>query len=240
MGKKYTAEDVRDMVKKAMENPETLYKRAFDKKGPFVNYTGTTSDTRESYTEIIVKELLKEENIEMLERIPSVPRETTYKMPGRKKPSEEVLKGKSSEKWIAKYLFGENLRELGIIIDYQTPLKKAQQDPWGEIDLLSYNKDTNRMFIIELKEPNSKETLLRCVLEIYTYSKQVVAHKLISDFGKPSDTVLRKAVLVFGSSHAHENYYSDDYKNVRELMEKLNVEFFKLDDKYILQSKAGG
>ena len=51
--------------------------------------------------------------------------------------------------------------------------------------------------ILELKEPDSKETMLRCVLEGYTYLKTVDQAKLLADFGLPASTVVKACPFVF-------------------------------------------
>ncbi len=76
------------------------------------------------------------------------------------------------EEILAKLLFYQgNVDGLGYIFDYQTPLKATQNDSYGKIDLLGYNKDDKCYSVIELKyrPSGSEETLLRCVLEAYTY-----------------------------------------------------------------------
>ena len=75
------------------------------------------------------------------------------------------------------------LSDVGRVIDYQTPLKNRRSDKAGKIDLLSYDGISVR--ILELKEPDSDETMLRCVLEGYTYMKTVDGKRLINDFELP-------------------------------------------------------
>lgn len=80
---------------------------------------------------------------------------------------------------------------IGKIIDYQTPLKDIQTDKAGKIDLLAYNENEKTLRILELKKLDSKETMLRCVLEAYTYLKIVDKAKLLKDFGLPKNTKLK-------------------------------------------------
>ena len=78
------------------------------------------------------------------------------------------------EEILAKLLFYQrDVKDLGYIFDYQTPLKAVKSDSYGKIDLLGYNSKDKCYSIIELKyrPSGSDETLLRCVLEAYTYYK---------------------------------------------------------------------
>ena len=75
------------------------------------------------------------------------------------------------------------LNPLGEVIDYQVPLKSKQSDRAGKIDLMTFDESTGILRLIELKAPKSKETLLRCVLEIYTYYKTVDMNELLRSYG---------------------------------------------------------
>ena len=73
--------------------------------------------------------------------------------------------------------------ELGVIKDYQVPLKDTLKDSGiGKIDLISFNEDIKTLFLIELKCRGSSDTLLRALLESYTYYKIVDKTKLKNDF----------------------------------------------------------
>lgn len=92
---------------------------------------------------------------------------------------------------------------IGMIEDYQTPLKSAADDEAGKIDLLSF--DGRVMRILELKKPDSKETMLRCVLEGFTYMKTADCGKLISDFGyDPTSVVVQASPFVFYGGEQHK------------------------------------
>ena len=148
----------------------------------FVNYRGKTSDKeRDYYTEIIAGWLL--DNIELFNDIEMISRKSNYKV----KTHDGIIKNEGSkreEEKIAMKLFelsqnqGKVFDIIGKIIDYQTPLKDIQTDKAGKIDLLAYNENEKTLRILELKKPDSKETMLRCVLEAYTYLKVVDKAKL--------------------------------------------------------------
>ena len=129
-----------------------------------------------------------------------------------------------TEKRIAISMWNKEYEYIGKILDYEVPLKNSNKDEGvGKIDLIAYNKKT--LTLLELKVPNSKETLLRCVLEIFTYWKQLDYQKLLHDFGLPQDTIIKKAVFVFENSSAHNEYKHND-THTRRLMNALNVDMF--------------
>lgn len=56
-------------------------------------------------------------------------------------------------------------RDIGEIMDYEVPLFNSGN---RNIDLIS--KRGEKLYLLELKKNRSMETLLRCLLEVYTYS----------------------------------------------------------------------
>lgn len=93
--------------------------------------------------------------------------------------------GSRNEENLAKLLYlNDFIPFLGNIIDYQVPLKEKQSDKIGKIDLVGYSEQNRRFSLIELKyHPiGSQETLLRCVLELYTYYKFLDKERFKADF----------------------------------------------------------
>ena len=158
-----------------------------------INYRGVTSDTNVHYTELICEFLLQ--NMEKLQQIPKITREASYKT----KSHDGIPKTEDSnreEELIAMEMFRQSeIPGLGKILDYQTPLKNKRSDKAGKIDIMSYDGKTLR--ILELKEPGSTETMLRCVLEGYTYLKTVDISKLLRDFSLPENTEVIACPFVF-------------------------------------------
>ena len=211
----------------AVASPETFYN------SHVVNRKGRTSDTGELYTEIISGVL--SDNLELLtadDKFTGITREKSYKVNHPYVPVN--LESRRKEEQTARSFMGKTFEGLGEIIDYQTPLyngfkkglEKAKKQGAGKIDLLSYN--TQDVFMIEYKWKNSTETLLRCVLEIYSYWRKVNREKLLQDFGYPH-AGLKKAVLVYPSCQAFIEYQEPNTA-IRKLMEKLEVEFFALNE----------
>ena len=200
----------------------------------FVNYRGKTSDKeRDYYTEIIAKWLL--DNIELFNDIKMISRENSYKVDSH----DGKIKNKDSgreEEIIAMKLFdfsqnqGKVFDIIGKIIDYQTPLKDTQKDKAGKIDLLSYNENEKILRILELKRPGSKETMLRCVLEAYTYLKILDKTKLLKDFELPEDTVIKACPFVFYGKEQYREM-QQDREHLKDLIEKLGIEVIYLEEK---------
>ena len=200
----------------------------------FVNYRGKISDKeRYYYTEIIAKWLL--DNIELFNDIKMISRENSYKVDSHDGKIKNKKSGREEE-IIAMKLFdfsqnqGKVFDIIGKIIDYQTPLKDIQTDKAGKIDLLAYNESKKTLRILELKKPDSKETMLRCVLEAYTYLKVVDKAKLLKDFGLPEDTKIKACPFVFYDGEQYKEM-QEDRKYLKELIEKLGIEVIYLEEK---------
>ena len=199
----------------------------------FVNYRGKTSDKeRDYYTEIIAEWLL--DNIELFNDIKMISRENSYKVDSHDGKNKDKDSNREEEK-IAMKLFdlsqnqGKVFEIIGKIIDYQTPLKDIQTDKAGKIDLLAYNESKKTLRILELKKPDSEETMLRCVLEAYTYLKVVDKDKLLKDFGLPKNTKIKACPFVFYGKEQYKEM-QEDRKNLKELIEKLGIEVIYLKE----------
>ena len=118
---------------------------------------------------------------------------------------------------------------IGKIIDYQTPLKNIRADKAGKIDLLAYNEEEKTLRILELKKPNSEETMLRCVLEAYTYLKIVDKAKLLKDFGLPENTKIKACPFVFYGKEQYKEMQKNK-ENLGELIKKLDIEIIYLKE----------
>ena len=188
-----------------------------------VNYVGITKDTKELYTEVFAEWLL--ENQGLLEGIEEHRRELDYRIPGHEQ--REIPNSNRQEEIIAIKLYKSRDSEkvlhagFGRILDYQIPLKISQQDSAGKIDLLS--QDGSDVLILELKKPDSKETMLRCVLEAYTYSKMVVKEKLFREYGINQTSSLIPAPLVFEGSGPLRDFERGKRPKLFELMDRLDI-----------------
>ena len=149
-------------------------------KAPIINYkghvTGKSKVNNTRYSEVIADTLVSKGYIKTwLELEPLRPKH--FDTGHNHSESVDINKLQSSnrkEEILAKLLFYQrDVKDLGYIFDYQTPLKASLSDSYGKIDLLGYNSKDKCYSIIELKyrPSGSDETLLRCVLEAYTYYK---------------------------------------------------------------------
>ena len=228
MGKVYSKNEIIKIMKEAKSDIKNFYKKEF------VNYLGVTSDTKEYYTEIIAEWLL--DNFYLFDTIKMISRESSYKVDSHNGIIKDENSNREEEK-IAMELFdysqnkGVTFDIIGKIIDYQTPLKNVQKDDVGKIDLLAYNEKEKTLKILELKKPDSKETMLRCVLEAYTYLKIVDKDKLLKDFGLPKDTILKTCPFVFVEGEQYKEI-QEDRKYLKELMKKLDIEPVYLKEEY--------
>ena len=226
MGKKYSKEEIIKKLEASKSEMGQFYSE------DFLNYISETSDKEGDYTEIIAGWLL--DNIELFNEIKLITREKSYKV----KTHDGIIKNEESkreEEKIAMKLFdssknrGKVFDIIGKIIDYQTPLKNVRGDKAGKIDLLAYNENEKTLRILELKRPDSKETMLRCVLEAYTYLKIVDRTKLLKDFGLPENTIIKACPFVFYDGEQYQEMQKNK-ENLGELIKKLDIEIIYLKE----------
>ena len=222
MGKKYSKNEILEEI----QDMGNFYKRKV------VNYRGTTSDSKEYYTEVVAEWILK--NIYLFDYIKPITREKSYKVDSHDGKNKDNDSNREEEK-IAMKLFvlsqnqGKVFDVIGKIIDYQTPLKNVRADKAGKIDLLAYNEEEKILRILELKKPDSEETMLRCVLEAYTYLKVVAKVKLLKDFGLPEDTKIKACPFVFYDGEQHKEM-QQDRKHLKDLIKELGIEVIYLKE----------
>ena len=183
----YTTEEICGRLDALSVNMSLLYK------DDCINYSGKTTDTDEYYTEVISQWLT--ERIDLLETIKPITRQSSYRIAGHDGIPDNPDSNRTEELIAMAIKRQGTLPLVGEIIDYQTPLKNVRTDKAGKIDILAYDGTTLR--ILELKEPDSDETMLRCVLEGYTYLKTVDRAKLLADFKLPPDTIVKACPFVF-------------------------------------------
>ena len=170
-------------------------------KAPIVNYKGyvkgAIQEDKNRYSEVISSTLLSKNLLQSWKELAPVrPNHfDTAHTPSEKVEMEKLQGTNRKEEILAKLLFYQReVAGLGYIFDYQTPLKETQDDSYGKIDLLGYNTDDKCYSVIELKyrPSGSDETLLRCILEAYTYYKLLDLNQIKSDVGHDGIQQLKK------------------------------------------------
>ena len=199
----YSKEDILRKCKVAFKDIKTFYKQSF------INYNGKTTDTNEYYTEVVA-EFICDNITEFKNGIPKITREASYRTDGHNGSFDKDTP--REEERIAMEMYvqsqqGMKYDYIGDIIDYQTPLKNKRCDVAGKIDLLSYDGST--LYILELKKPDSDESMLRCVLEGYTYMQTVDKGKLLDDFNLSADTIVVASPFVFRDKVQYEQMRED-------------------------------
>ena len=164
--------------------PQSFYKKNI------LNYRGKTSDSSTPYSEVIADELFQNFNIlSRLEKGVHIRKTKSFDRGHRGIPNIEARIKRFgeitySEKLFAIALYNSKIAfEFGKIFDYQVPMKEKQDDAFGEIDIVAL--DQSAIKLIELKiKGTSEETLLRALLEVYTYYKIIKGSlkKFIHDF----------------------------------------------------------
>ena len=224
----YTREQIRIRLDELASNMALFYKRGC------INYRGKTSDTKEYYSEVISEWLL--ERLDLLNQVKPITRQSSYWVDGHDGIPDNPNSIRKEELIAMAMKRQGTLPLVGQVLDYQTPLKSVQKDKAGKIDLLTYDDKTLR--ILELKEPDSKETMLRCVLEGYTYLKTVDRDKLISDFIRdsgvniPAGTALEACPFVFHGGFQWKEMHQDR-PHLKRLMEALNSKPY-----YVVEEKG--
>ncbi len=231
--KKYSKQEFIDLLDTYEHSVSDLYRAFLDSKKIPANYKGCTRDTREFYTEIAADWVLK--RLELFDKIEKTTRNNNYNL-NHDYNETDVVDKEISEENLAKNFFLQSKKEkfnvIGKVIDFQTPLKNAQVDTHGKIDMMAY--DGKNLYLIELKNyKNDKNyTMLSCVMEIYAYSKIVDVNKLLEDFNLPKDTNIILSPLVYYGGSIHKRYHFNEMKNLRKLMKKLNIKplFYEISD----------
>lgn len=224
MGQKYTKNEILDQANTAAKNMSSFYRASC------VNYRGKTlkKDSNKYYTEIISEYLLN--NFSLFDQIKKINR-GNYKIHSHNGTTPRATSNRKEER-IALALFRKRwLKPLGEVIDYQVPLKSKQIDDAGKIDLMTFDDSTGILRLIELKAPESKETLLRCILEIYTYYKTADIDALKKSYGLENKCKEVRICALFFKNSTQNKEYKDlsDHGNLVRLMYKISDDDIKVE-----------
>ena len=220
----YTKEKIINDCSSFIEHPEKFYSECRS----ILNRKSQTTDSKKYCTEEIANYIYTERK--KLNEIKSITRLKPYKQDSHtiiNISSQKPLNTKS-EKEIAKEICMQSKESgpyeyIGKIIDFEIPLNENNKDGNGDIDLLSYCKETQTSIILELKKPTSNESMLLCVLECYTYYKILDNKKLIQDYPELSGcNKIKAAPLVFAGENSRPwREYEELLNGKRPELEKL-------------------
>ncbi len=195
----YTKGALLQKIEQAAQDISNFYQQ------DFVNYRGRTSDTSELYTELVAEWCTG--HLSAFDEITRITREAPYRSAARDGIPPNPNSNRTEE-LIAMALYRQGtIPVAGKVLDYQTPLKNKRTDRAGKIDLLAYDGVVLR--ILELKEPDSLETMLRCILEGFTYLRTVDQKKLLEDLALPDGTKVAACPLVFQGSQQYQEMQED-------------------------------
>jgi hypothetical protein len=192
---------LRQMEQRADENDkgEFLYN------WPGLNYRGRAPQSKKPYVQIVAEQLLHSTKTDYFDNLKKSKRKTYAVASHNADKAYESFNSKESERKEEKFALQMYLAskeqehpfgELGEVFDYQVPLKASSKDRYGKIDLVSIQD--NDLWLIELKLFDSKETLLRALLEIESYER-ILNHQDYRSSYKGIDLAnkkIRKAVLI--------------------------------------------
>lgn len=222
----YSKKEIIDELNK-IQNIEEIYTNKI------INYKGITIDTKEKYTEVIAQEILNNGNKYDFNKVKQIKRDKSYRSDTHLGKINQ--KSNRREEIIAKKMYNNNYKDIGKILDYQIPLKDKKGTKAGKIDLMAYNDLSKKLYLVELKNDFSEETLLRCVLEIITYLKQVDGNRLKADFNLDSDLEIKSAILIFEGTRPYSDFVQDKYVN--ELIRKFKIDVFIAKSKEVFNIK---
>lgn len=124
----------------------------------------------------------------------------------------------------------KNAERVFDIIDYEVPtfcLKKNSGFVSGrKIDAVGRDSSGNRLYIYEAKKNKSPETLLRCLMEAFSYSLFVNRERFKESFGVGQNATMVLSPLIFKDSKPYEDLEAnlkdkDERQIFRELLQKM-------------------
>lgn len=229
------------------------YVENVNSKGRFKNHTCTTSDTEKLFLNVITEIVCKRGNLGVkkvnAEKIGNLPvatynpgsRETTIKNLQKEenfvgktllekfnnycKHGKEDSSSTSETRLVQCLCFNPKQKESEIKpVDYQIPTTNGQKD---NIDLLLQKGED--FYITEVKTFESRESILRCVLEIETYFEKL-NNNFLARYKIKSWKNVKKAILIDQASKAlwlNKNGEWQDW--AKKLLNTFNIKVFLLN-----------
>lgn len=205
----YTRQDIIDALETAKAEG------CVHQKTNLYNYKSTTKDTDELYTEVVAEWLCN--NRSVWDHVTKKVRAGSYRVETHNGTTKRSTSNRLEERYAMALYNKQEVPLLGEVLDYQTPLENGR---CASIDLLGY--DGSILRLIELKAPSSKESTLRCIIEIHTYKYHLDIPKLLENFRLPPNTCVKACILVAMNGAQHQELL-DDMPHLKKLMLSLPV-----------------
>lgn len=118
---------------------------------------------------------------------------------------------------------------LGKILDYEVPLTAPKQEKTekvnqGDFDLVS--KRNGAILVFEVKKAQSNESLLKAILQIFTYVTRLSDSNLINEFLEdynPDDKKITPCILTFNNAASGKQISEiEKYPKLQNLIAKIN------------------
>lgn len=179
---------------------------------------GKTSDTNEDYTEVVGAFLLENGFIEKdnFTGVKQITKKAPYQVHTKFSPASCYLSLHLEEKF-------------GTIIESEIELGNYPDDKAGVVDLITYKKDTDELFIIEFEPDYSENTLLSAALKIQTHYQTINKEKLVNDFYSKEDSPIssknpqiKKLLILLTGSNAYKEY-QENRPNVTKILNELQI-----------------
>ena len=179
---------------------------------------GKTSDTKEDYTEVVGAFLLENGFIEKdnFTGIKQITKKAPYQAHTKFSPAACYLSLHLDEKF-------------GTIVESEIELGNYPDDKAGIVDLVTYKKDTDELYLIEFEPNYSENTLLSAALKIQTHYQTIDKEKLVNDFYSKEDSPIssknpqiKKVLVLLKGSNAYKEY-QENRPNVTKILNELQI-----------------
>ena len=179
---------------------------------------GKTSDTNEDYTEVVGAFLLENGFIEK-------DNFTGVKQITKKAPYQAHTKFSPAACYLSLHLE----EKFGTIVESEIELGNYPDDKAGIVDLVTYKKDTDELYLIEFEPNYSENTLLSAALKIQTHYQTIDKEKLVNDFYSKEDSPIssknpqiKKVLVLLKGSNAYKEY-QENRPNVTKILNELQI-----------------
>ena len=179
---------------------------------------GKTSDTNEDYTEVVGAFLLENGFIEKdnFTGVKQITKKAPYQVHTKFSPAACYLSLHLDEKF-------------GTIVESEIELGNYPDDKAGVVDLITYKKDTDELYLIEFEPNYSENTLLSAALKIQTHYQTINKEKLVNDFYSQEDSPIpsknpqiKKVLILLNNSNAYKEY-QENRPNVTKILNELQI-----------------